>query len=144
MQVSPHQRANSRHHNKVSDGYADDFANLDDSANAHLVGGEQLAFSNAIRYFHVDWLAGLLLSAALLTEGTLLAIDKSFVLAACFKLLCVYNLTVAFGFYFFRVYTNRPRAGKTLYLWNMLVIVVLFIVLSVWASVDVIIRAAKE
>lgn len=98
-------------------------------------GGGGRGFKNAVETLHVDWFAGLLLSVALYTEGTLSSMEHHYVLGASFKFLGVLQVVLAFGFYFYRVFTNSPNAGKSAYLFLTVPFILCLACFGVWSAV---------
>jgi hypothetical protein len=90
----------------------------------------------------VEFNSGILVGIALLTEGTLLAIEHQLVLAVFPKLLASLVFLIVFLTYTYRFYANQADAGRYFYLLSMLVAVFLLIVFGVASSVIYIKQAA--
>lgn len=84
----------------------------------------------------IDFQGGLLLGAALLTESTLLHMAHSKGQAVTIRFLASVNFLMVFAFYFYRVWTRRPDAGQTVYLFCMLPFILVLVGIALWGAIE--------
>lgn len=83
----------------------------------------------------IDFLAGLLLGVALLTESTLIhGLEHEKAQAATIRFMAAAEMLMVFVFYFYRVWTRRPDAGQTVYLFCMLPFILTLVGVALWGS----------
>jgi hypothetical protein len=89
----------------------------------------------------VDFQGGLILGVALLTESTLIhGLEHAKGQAATVRMLGVVDLIMVFAFYFYRVWTRRPDAGQTVYLFLMLPFILTLVAVGLWGTIDMLVR----
>lgn len=83
----------------------------------------------------IDFLAGILIGVALVSEGSLSLIAHERILAGCFKILGAIMLSLTTVFFIWRTYSRRPRAGETFYLSALGVFFFVLIGFVIWSAV---------
>lgn len=90
---------------------------------------------------HIDFIGALVLAAAIDAAGIfnsiLVAIGQHAYKgpAVAYHVLSLLLVIMAFVFFFWRVFTNNPEAGKRVFLWTMLPFCLAFIAIIIWTTV---------